>query len=408
MGRDRFRYAARRDHDEVRAAARGEAVVGEAECRGSLVGDHRGRVAQFPVAHQVTLEADDGGAFEHVGGAVGPPGVTDVVRAGEDADAVLAQTQHGRHGVAGAVRHDRHPGRGQGSGGAVEFGGVDLPEGVGVADGDGAVEAERRRALRNVPQLPGAGHASVVQMDVDARAMALGQAEDDVELAVHVSVEARRIEAADQVGALRECRVEEVGDAGRGDHAALRERDDLDPQPVAELLPHLDQLAQAVQAHVRVDVDVRPHMAGTKGHHAVRQGRGAVGHRYAGGDAQGPFVRDVRAAWPRWVRLPGRAEQCLVQVSVPVDERGQDESAPRSMLPGPAAGPRPVSARSGWSALSGWSTKAVTRPSARWMSARRPSGSVAFLRTSGASGIDGVSAGCDTTSSNCSFGARHD
>ena len=67
-----------------------------------------------------------------------------------------------------------------------------------MADGDPPLQAGRDRALGDVAKLRRAGLAEVVQMNVDALAERLGEAEDDVELALDVAVEARRIEAADR------------------------------------------------------------------------------------------------------------------------------------------------------------------------------------------------------------------
>ena len=65
-----------------------------------------------------------------------------------------------------------------------------------MADGDASLKAGGDRALGDVAKLGRAGLAEVVQMNVDSFAERLGEAEHDVELALNVAVEARRVEAA--------------------------------------------------------------------------------------------------------------------------------------------------------------------------------------------------------------------
>ena len=107
-----------------------------------------------------------------------------------------------------------------------------------MADRDAALHARRDRPLGDVAKLGRAGLAAVVQMNVDALAEAFGEAEDDVELALDVAVEACRVEAADEVGAGAERRGHEVGRAFFRGHAALREGDELNVDPVPVGLAH--------------------------------------------------------------------------------------------------------------------------------------------------------------------------
>ena len=68
----------------------------------------------------------------------------------------------------------------------------------GVADRDASLHAGGDRPFGDVAKLRSAGLAAVVQMNVDSLAEPLGEAEDDVELALGVAVEAGRVEAADR------------------------------------------------------------------------------------------------------------------------------------------------------------------------------------------------------------------
>ncbi|MCZ0979219.1 hypothetical protein O1L60_08985 [Streptomyces diastatochromogenes] len=259
---------------------------------------------------------------------------------------MLAQPQDGRHVAARAVGHDRDPGGGEGGGGAVEFGVVDAAEGVGVADGDLAAEAEGGGAGGDVPQLGGAGLAAVVEVQVDALAVAFGEAEDDVELAVGVAVEAHRVEAADEVGAVGEGRVEEVGDARRGDHPGLREGDELDAEPVAELLTDAQDGVQVVEAGVGVDVDVGADVSGAEGDHPAGQGGGPFGDGHLLGAAGLPLGRDLLlegGGGP--VRAPGAPRRVLSRWAWPSTRAGSRSAPPRSSAPGGVGRPGRAPAR---------------------------------------------------------------
>ena len=88
-------------------------------------------------------------------------------------------------------------------------------------------------------------------MDVDADAVPLGDREDRVEMARHVVVDAGRVEPADEVGAVADRVVEKIGDARARNDAALRKRDDLDVDQVADCLAHPEQRVQPVEASPR-------------------------------------------------------------------------------------------------------------------------------------------------------------
>ena len=174
----------------------------------------------------------------------------------------------------------------------------------------------------------GAGLAEIVQMDVDSFAERLGEAEDDVELALDVAIEARRVEAADQVGAGHKRRGQEVGRPGLGRHAALREGDELNVDPVAKGLAHPDHRFEIVEADIVVDIDMAAHAR-----HAVRDQR-ADKRRRAGFDRQGDLMAldalggDALAhAASLDMGQARRAPMGLVEMEVAVDERRQEEQA---------------------------------------------------------------------------------
>ena len=232
-------------------------------------------------------------------------------------------------------------------GGLLEQTRRDRPERERVADGDAPLKAGGDRALGDVAKLRRAGLADVVQMNVDSLAERLGEAEHDVELALDVAVEARRVEAADEVGAGHERRGQEIGRPGLRRHAALRERDELNVDPVAKGLAHPDDRFEIVEADVIVDVDVA-----ARARRAVGDQR-ADERRRAGLDRQrDPMALDALGgdalahAASLDMGQARRAPMGLVEMDVAVDERRQEEHPVEvDALVGRRRGPRRVQSR---------------------------------------------------------------
>ena len=78
---------------------------------------------------------------------------------------------------------------------------ADAAEREGVADRDFAAEPGEFRPPRDLPDLRTAERPKIVDMDIDADAALLRDAEDRVELPLHVVVDAGRIKPPDEVGA---------------------------------------------------------------------------------------------------------------------------------------------------------------------------------------------------------------
>ncbi len=157
--------------------------------------------------------------------------------------------------------------------------------------------------------------------------MPLGEAEDDIELAVQIGVDADRVDAADDVGTGAERLVEQLGHAGRGDDAALRERHELDVEEVRHLVPEQDERLEAIEANLCVDVDVAPH--------ATRPERDCLldeppcplcDRRLDLAPDRLLRLDPLGHAAPAAVRDPGSAEERLVEVHVALHEGGQKES----------------------------------------------------------------------------------
>ncbi len=137
-----------------------------------------------------------------------------------------------------------------------------------------------------------------------------------------------RIQAADEVRSSAERRGQKVGRALLRCHAALREGDELNVDPVPVGLAHAQHGFEIGEADVVVDVDVaaRPRRAvgdqcsdERRGARLDRQ-RDAMAFDALGGD---PLAHAVSLDMGQTRRAPMR----LVQMDVAVDERRQEERA---------------------------------------------------------------------------------
>ena len=195
-----------------------------------------------------------------------------------------------------------------------------------MADGDPPLHAGGNRALGDVAKLGRAGLPAVVQMNVDSFSESLGQAEDDVELAFDVAVEARRVQTANEVGAGPQRRGHEVRRPILRHDAALREGDELNVDPVAISLAHLQHGFEIGETDVVVDVDVAPRARGSVGDQRANEGGCAGFDRkrdLAALDALGGDALAHAASLD--MGQARRAPMRLVEMDVAVDERRQEE-----------------------------------------------------------------------------------
>ena len=100
-------------------------------------------------------------------------------------------------------------------------------------------------------------------MNVEPDAVPRCDREDTVELPLRVAVNLQRIDAANQIGAIANGRIEQVEDARTAHHAALRERNDLHRCPIAITLACGKHAFQLPKAAFEIDVDMGAQMAGT-------------------------------------------------------------------------------------------------------------------------------------------------
>jgi hypothetical protein len=213
-----------------------------------------------------------------------------------------------------------------------------------VADRDLARESKRPRALGDHANLERAELTRVVQMDVHARAMAPGDAEDDVELPLRIPIDAGGIDAADQLGAALHGTIEELCGARTGDDPALGKGDDLDRDDVFQPASRRDDPVEVPQADLGVDVHVAADVQGPAAHRLAGQAFRLDVGRQPQLPAQAPLVVDaVEHRGPRLVRGPRQGQERLVEMHVGVDDAGQQDavlpsttSAPgTAVIPGP-------------------------------------------------------------------------
>ena len=241
---------------------------------------------------------------------------------------LLQELERRDGGAARPVAHDGDAGAGEEVGGAGRDVGRDGTQCKGVADRHLALQAGRFGALGDRPHLGDAAVAAVMQMDVDADTVLAGNAEDRVEMAVLVAVDADGIEPAHQVGTLGDRCVQQFGGARRAAHAALREGHDLDRDEVAEAFAHLQDLVEIAQPELIVDVDMGAHVQGAARHHLAHQIGAGFGFGQRARRADLAFRLDAvgHLVARGLVRHPGQAEQGLVEMNMSVDQRRQDES----------------------------------------------------------------------------------
>ena len=195
--------------------------------------------------------------FLHVGVAEGRPRVSHAVRSRAHRDASLAEAAHRRRRpVARRGGHDRDAVFVEEIDQAGGLALVDHAETERVADGHPATQPEGAGALGDHADLLGALLARVVQVDVHAGAVAARDAEDRVQLAAGVAVDAGGVHAADQLGSVLHRSLEQIGGARTRHHTALREGHHLDRDEVAQPPPRRHHAVEVAQADLGVDVDV--------------------------------------------------------------------------------------------------------------------------------------------------------
>ncbi len=221
------------------------------------------------------------------------------------------------------VAHDGHAGRRQGLAHLQCARQRHLAQCISVADRHPALQPGRTRTRGDAQQLGQAGFARFVQVDVQAHAVALGQAEQQRQLPLGIAIQRGRVDATQHLHALGQGLLQHRGCARAGHHSRLRERHQLDLHDVCAALRSLAHGLQVPQAGAGVDIDVAAHRHGTEAAALADQRLGAVHHRRGVGHG-GLFHRQaLTQAGHRLVRMPAVADETLVQVDVPIHQARQ-------------------------------------------------------------------------------------
>jgi hypothetical protein len=153
--------------------------------------------------------------------------------------------------------------------------------------------------------------------------------EQGIEVVHRIAIHRRGVEAAQAVGAQRQRLFEQRRGAGADQHSALRERHQLQRYRLPKPLPGRQHPFDVFQTGADVDVDVAPNVADAGGDRCAKRLRRLLLRRQPQLAPDATFVvgeiADPRAGDA--VRLPRQAEQRLVDVSVRVDEPGQQQLA---------------------------------------------------------------------------------
>ena len=280
------------------------------------------------VGPEAAAISEQHGALEHVRGAKRRPGVAHAIRSGEHRHTGRAEVAKRRHRpVPRRIGHDGDAVVHEQVDEVAQLGLVHHAEAKRVADRDLARESQRPRALGDHANLERAELARVVQMDVHARAMAPGDAEDDVELPLRIPIDAGGIDAADQLGASLHRAIEELRGARTGDDPALGEGDDLDRDDVFQPASRRHDPFEIPQADLGVDVHVAADVQGPAAHRLAGQAFGLDVGRQPQLPAQAPLIADaVEHRGPGLVRAPRQAPERLVEMHVRVDEARQQDA----------------------------------------------------------------------------------
>src|SRR5690348_2642199 len=198
-----------------------------------------------------------------------------------------------------------------------------------MADGDLSGKTGGLRARGDGEQLDDPAFAAIMQVDIEADASLLGDAEDRTEVTIEVAIDTYGIEAAQKIGAFGDGSIEEVGRAGRAQDPALREGDDLDRDEIAETLANLQDLVEIAQPELVVDIDMAAHVQRAAGQHLAHEIGAGLRFRNSASrtdlalrlDAIGHLIARCLVGYPR------QAEQGLVEMDVTVDQWRQDQRA---------------------------------------------------------------------------------
>ncbi|MNB68066.1 hypothetical protein D3C75_145640 [compost metagenome] len=291
-------------------------------------GDHVQRQHQVRIGVEARSIAQQHRPLQQVAIAIGPPAVADVVVAGKHAYTRVVQcAQRRERMVARRVAHDRHACGSQRLTHLQRPRQWHLAQRISVTDRHPALQARRARARSDPQQLRQPGLARLVQMDVQAHAIALGQPEQQRKLAVGIPVQRARVDATQYFHACGDRLLQYRRRTRARHHPRLRERHQLDAHDVGTAQRRLAHGVQMLQAGTAIDVDVATHRHRTESAALADQRLGTVRHRCSGSNRGLFHCQALAQAVHRLMRMPAVADEALVQMDMAVDQARQDSEA---------------------------------------------------------------------------------
>ena len=134
--------------------------------------------------------------------------------------------------------HHRHAGLGEQVAHALQRDGPASAETEGMACGYPPLHSRGLGSVGQCGKLAQARWSGIMQVHVQPHPAAFRNAEQDIELAGQIAVETDRINAADQIGAVADCGVQQFRHPGSPHHTALREGNDLHVHQMPGSFPH--------------------------------------------------------------------------------------------------------------------------------------------------------------------------
>lgn len=98
-----------------------------------------------------------------------------------------------------------------------------------------ALEAERTGPLDHQTEFPATERTPIVQVNVDAASVTLGDAEDAIQMGDRVTIEPSRVDTTDHRRTSTDRSIQQISRSRCDQETALRKRDDLDVDPIGEL-----------------------------------------------------------------------------------------------------------------------------------------------------------------------------
>ena len=196
-----------------------------------------------------------------------------------------------------------------------------------MADRHPPRHAQGPRARGDARELLGTLFAGLMQVDVDLRAMAIGNAEHCVQLTIGVAIEGARIDAAHHLRAFPHGSLQPLHRAGTGHHPRLRKGNQFDIDQITPALAGAHDRMQMGELGGGVDIHMAAHRHGAPPRRQTQQRVGTFQYRRSGGQLTLFQCQPLAQRRGRLVRMPAPAHETLVQVDMAIDQSRQYQLA---------------------------------------------------------------------------------